>query len=293
MSTSSAFTRTLAMLRTADRRVLVGGITLTTMVVLAIIVPWMAPASTGSIGDVIATRLVPPFARDALGQWHVLGTDAFGRDLFVRLWVGARISLTVAVAGSALSGVIGIALGAIAGWRSGWFDRVISAAGDALLAIPRLVLLLVIAALWGPGLWVVIVVLGLTGWMAVMRLVRAEVQQVRQQSYVEGADALGVPSWRVLARHVLPNAIGSATVAITLGVGNAIVLESGLSFLGLGVQPPTASWGNMIAGGREWLLTAPWIALTPGLLLIATVVACTMLGEGLQDSKARFGGRDA
>ncbi|HCT57385.1 MAG TPA: peptide ABC transporter permease [Gemmatimonas aurantiaca] len=275
----------LAALRTADRRVLFGGITLTAMVVLAIIVPLFAPASTGSIGDVIATRLVPPLGRDALGHWHLLGTDAFGRDLFVRLWVGARISLAVAVAGSALSGVIGIALGAVAGWRAGWFDRVISAAGDALLAIPRLVLLLVIAALWGPGLWVVIVVLGLTGWMAVMRLVRAEVQQVRQQSYVEGADALGVPSWRVLARHVLPNAVGSATVAITLGVGNAIVLESGLSFLGLGVQPPTASWGNMIAGGREWLLTAPWIALTPGLLLIATVVACTMLGEGLSESR--------
>lgn len=181
----------LAALRTADRRVLFGGITLTAMVVLAIIVPLFAPASTGSIGDVIATRLVPPLGRDALGHWHLLGTDAFGRDLFVRLWVGARISLAVAVAGSALSGVIGIALGAVAGWRAGWFDRVISAAGDALLAIPRLVLLLVIAALWGPGLWVVIVVLGLTGWMAVMRLVRAEVQQVRQQSYVEGADALG------------------------------------------------------------------------------------------------------
>lgn len=282
---NESIARTLAVLRNTDRRVLLGGITLGLMVLLALVVPWLAPASTGDIGDVIATRLVSPFGRDALGQWHLLGTDAFGRDLFVRLWVGARISLAVAVAGSALSGVIGIALGAVAGWRSGWFDRVISATGDALLAIPRLVLLLVIAALWGPGLWVVIVVLGFTGWMAVMRLVRAEVQRVRQQSYVEGADALGVPPWRVLVRHVLPNAMGSATVAITLGVGNAIVLESGLSFLGLGVQPPTASWGNMIAGGREWLLTAPWIALTPGLLLITTVVASTMLGEGLRERR--------
>ncbi|HEY0930386.1 MAG TPA: ABC transporter permease [Gemmatimonas sp.] len=272
--------------RAMDSRVVFGAVVLSLMVVLAVVVPWFAPATTTDIGDVLATRLVSPFGRDSLGHWHVLGTDAFGRDLFVRLWVGARISLAVAVAGSALSGAIGIALGAVAGWSGGWIDRIIASAGDALLAIPRLVLLLVIAALWGPGLWVVIVVLGLTGWMAVMRLVRAEVQVVRGLSYVEGADALGVPSPRVLARHVLPNAVGSATVAITLGIGNAIVLESGLSFLGLGVQPPTASWGNMIAGGREWLLTAPWIALAPGVLLIATVVACTMLGEGLSEQRA-------
>lgn len=270
-----------------DRRVRAGGATLMLLVLCALLVPWMASSESRDIGDVLATRLVAPFSRDALGTWHLLGTDAFGRDLFVRLWVGARISLLVAVAGSALSGAIGIAAGALAGWAEGWPDRIITALGDALLAIPRLVLLLVIAALWGPGLWVVIVVLGLTGWMAVMRLVRAEVLQVRLQSYVEGADALGVPAPRVLWRHVLPNALGSATVAMTLGVGNAIVLESGLSFLGLGVQPPTASWGNMIAGGREWLLTAPWIALAPGVLLIVTVVACTMLGEGFRDGRPR------
>jgi peptide/nickel transport system permease protein len=154
-----------------------------------------------------------------------------------------------------------------------------------LLAIPRLVLLLVIAALWGPGLGTVVVVLGLTGWMSVMRLVRAEVQSARVRPYVEGAQALGVPSSRLLWRHVLPNALSSATVAVTLGVGNAMVLESGLSFLGLGVQPPTASWGNMIAGGREWLLVAPWIALLPGAALLVTVIAATMLGEGLQEPR--------
>lgn len=272
---------------TPDRRVVGGSVTLVLLVLCALLVPSLASSESRDIGDVLATRLVAPFSRDALGTWHLLGTDAFGRDLFVRLWVGARISLLVAVAGSALSGAIGIAAGALAGWAEGWPDRIITALGDALLAIPRLVLLLVIAALWGPGLWVVIVVLGLTGWMSVMRLVRADVQQVRLQSYVEGADALGVPVPRVLWRHVLPNALGSATVAMTLGVGNAIVLESGLSFLGLGVQPPAASWGNMIAGGREWLLTAPWIALAPGVLLIVTVVACTMLGEGFRDRRPR------
>lgn len=256
------------------------------MALAAVIIPALSSDDSRSIGDVLATRLTPPFSADKAGTWHVLGTDAFGRDLAVRLWVGARVSLFVGLVGSALSALLGIALGALAGWQGGTADRLITAVSDAMLAIPRLVLLLVIAALWGPGLSTVIIVLGLTGWMSVMRLVRADVQGVRLLPYVEGALALGIPPWRVVRRHVLPNALGSALVATTLGVGNAIVLESGLSFLGLGVQPPTASWGNMIAGGREWLLVAPWIALIPGVALIATVVCATMLGEQLGDTTA-------
>jgi peptide/nickel transport system permease protein len=259
---------------------------LVTMTLAAILVPALASDDARDIGDVLATRLVPPFSHDERGVWHLLGTDAFGRDLLVRVWTGARISLGVGVAGSSLSGVLGILLGAIAGWRGGVVDRAIVALGDALLAIPRLVLLLVIASLWGPGLAVVITVLGLTGWMSVMRLVRADVQGVRALAYVDGAHALGVPTWRVLRRHVMPNAMGSALVAITLGVGNAILLESGLSFLGLGIQPPASSWGNMIAGGRDWLLVAPWIALVPGVLLLVTVVACTVIGDAMGDRRA-------
>lgn len=254
---------------------------LVAMTIAAVVVPALADDSARDISDVLATRLVAPFSRDGRGGWHLLGTDAFGRDLLVRLWTGARVSLGVGVAGAMLSGTLGIVLGAIAGWRGGMLDRAIVAFSDALLAIPRLVLLLVIASLWGPGLGVVITVLGLTGWMSVMRLVRADVLGVRALAYVEGAQALGVPSWRVLRRHVLPNAVSSAYVATTLGVGNAILLESGLSFLGLGIQPPASSWGNMIAGGREWLLVAPWIALMPGIALVFTVVACTVVGDAL------------
>jgi peptide/nickel transport system permease protein len=164
------------------------------------------------------------------------------------------------------------------------------AAGDTLLAIPRLVLLLVCAALWQPGAGMVIAVLVATGWMGVARLVRAEVLGLRARPFVEAARALGAPGPRVLWRHVLPNALGPAVVAITLGVGSAILLESGLSFLGLGIQPPQPSWGNMIADGRELIVIAPWVALAPGLALVATVLACTLLGDALRD---RLAGEEA
>jgi len=278
-----------------DARLIWAGGVLTVLTLAAIVVPMMVDTDPTRIGDVLATRLVPPFTADANGAFHLLGTDAFGRDILSRLWVAARISLGVGVAGSLLAGSLGVFLGAVAAWRGGVVERLILALGDALLAVPRLVLLLVIAALWGPGLGVVVGVLALTGWMSIMRLVRSDVLGVRVQPFVEGAVALGVPSRRVLWRHVLPNALGSATVAISLGLGNAIVLESGLSFLGLGIQPPAASWGNMIAGGREWLLIAPWIALAPGVLLILTVVACTFVGDALStpDAQARSRSRAA
>jgi peptide/nickel transport system permease protein len=163
------------------------------------------------------------------------------------------------------------------------------AVSDTLLAIPRLILLLVVAALWRPGAAMVVIVLVATGWMGVARLVRAEVLGLRARPFVEAAYALGVTRWRILWRHVLPNALGPAIVAITLGVGGAILLESGMSFLGLGIQPPQPSWGNMIADGREAIVVAPWVALAPGLALILTVLACTLLGDALRDRLAGEG----
>jgi peptide/nickel transport system permease protein len=252
----------------------------------ALLVPELAGTDPREIGDVLARRLVPPLSRDAAGEWHLLGTDKFGRDIFVRMMLAARLSLLVGIVGSLLAGGVGILLGSLAAWQGGAFDRLTMAVADALLAIPRLVLLLVCAALWTPGTGTVVAVLALTGWMGVARLVRADVLGARAAQYVEAASALGAPSSRVLWRHVLPNALGSAMVAITLGVGSAILLESGLSFLGLGVQPPQPSWGNMIADGRDLIVTAPWVALVPGLAIIVTVLCCTLLGDALRDHLA-------
>jgi peptide/nickel transport system permease protein len=251
-----------------------------------ILVPALAQDDPLAIRDVLKLRLLPPGARDANGGFHLLGTDNFGRDLFVRMMLGGRVSLAVGVVGSLLAGALGTALGAVAAWQGGFVDRLAMSVADALLAIPRLVLLLVCAALWRPGLATVVVVLVATGWMGVARMVRAEILGVRALPYVDAAVALGARPWRVLWRHAVPNALGPAIVATTLGVGNAILLESGLSFLGLGIQPPQASWGNMIAGGRELIVTAPWVAIAPGIALVATVLACTLLGDALRDRLA-------
>ena len=251
-----------------------------------ILVPILAPADPLTIGDVVAARLLPPFSRDGAGHFHLLGTDGFGRDLFVRMMLAGRLSLAIGVAGALLAVLLGTLIGATAAWVGGALDAAAMAITDAMLSVPRLVLLLLCAALWRPGGGMVVAVLVATGWMSVARLVRGEVLGVRKRQFVEAANALGVPSLRVLVRHVMPNALGPAIVAVTLGVGNAILLESGLSYLGLGVQPPQPSWGNMIAGGRDVIVIAPWVAIAPGLALIVTVVACTLLGDAARDTLA-------
>jgi peptide/nickel transport system permease protein len=251
-----------------------------------IVVPAVARHDPLAIDDVLGARLVGPLSTDEAGRFHVLGTDRFGRDLFVRMMLAGRLSLAIGVVGSAMAGLFGVGIGAIAGWWRGAFDRAAMAVSDAMLAIPRLILLLLCAALWRPGTTTVVVVLAATGWMGVARLVRAEVIGARGQSWADAAQAVGTTPLRVLVRHVLPNALGPAIVATTLGVGNAILLESGLAFLGLGVQPPQPSWGNMIAGGRDLIVAAPWVAIAPGIALILTVLGCTLLGDAWRDRLA-------
>lgn len=272
--------------RALDRSARVSGIALALLALACLVIPWMSRGDPLAIGDVLGMRLLPPFTQDQNGSLHILGTDRFGRDLFVRMMLAGRVSLAVGVVGSVLAAALGTIVGAVAAWRGGWIDRTLMALADALLSIPRLVLLLVCAALWQPGLTTVVVVLISTGWMGVARMIRAEVLGVAAQPYVQSAVALGMSSWRVLWRHALPNALAPAIVATTLGVGNAILLESGLSFLGMGIQPPQPSWGNMIAGGRDLIVTAPWVAIAPGLALVGTVLAATLIGDALRDRLA-------
>ena len=233
--------------------------------------------------DIVATRFRPPLTTDLHGTFHLLGTDRFGRDVWARLAYGARVSLSVGVLAMVLSVAIGTAVGAAAGFWRGRLGLALLGFTDFALALPRVVLLLLLASLWQPSAALVVAVLGLTGWMTIARLVHGEVRALRERPFVESAVALGVKGPRVLIRHILPNALTPVIVASALGIGNAIMLEAGLSFLGLGVQPPTPSWGNLIASGRDTLVYAPWVATAPGVALVLVVLAATLLGDALRD----------
>jgi peptide/nickel transport system permease protein len=233
--------------------------------------------------DIVATRFLPPLSTDLHGTFHLLGTDRFGRDVWARLAFGTRVSLGVGISAMLLSIAIGTLVGAAAGYWRGGLGLALLGVTDFALALPRVVLLLLLASLWQPSAALVIAVLGLTGWMTIARLVRGEVRSLVERPFVESAVALGMKGPRVLLRHILPNALTPVIVAAALGVGNAIMLESGLSFLGLGVQPPTPSWGNLIASGRDTLVNAPWVATAPGVALVLVVLAATLLGDAVRD----------
>jgi peptide/nickel transport system permease protein len=270
-----------------DRRFAAGAALIASIAGLAIAAPLITAGHPNAPGDIIATRFLGPLARDVHGSWHLLGTDRFGRDVWTRLIYGARISLSVGVLSVLLSVAVGMAIGGLSGWWRGWAGTLLLGATDFALALPRVVLLLLLAALWQPSAGLVVLLLGATGWMPVARLVHGEVRGLAVRPFVEGARSLGMRPLHVLWRHVLPNALTPVIVAAALGVGNAILLEAGLSYLGLGVQPPTPSWGNMIASGRDTLVNAPWVAAAPGVMLVLVVVGCTLLGDALRDVLSR------
>ncbi len=238
----------------------------------------------------LAPLLAPhdPFAFEKMqlqapSATYWLGTDEIGRDLLSRLLYGARISLAVGVVTVALAVLLGTCVGLIAGYAGGRIDGVLMRGVDLLLAFPRIFLVLLIIALWGPSIWLVVTVLGLTGWMSTARLVRAQVLSLREMEFVQAARLSGAPTWRVLALHILPNAIAPVLVSATLMIGNTILAESTLSFLGLGVQVPTPSWGAMLNEARGAWRSAWWLATFPGVAIALTVLAYNLLGDGLRD----------
>ena len=249
------------------------------LAVLSALAPWLAPYDPSAQPDIVH------LAGRAPSLAHPLGTDAFSRDVLSRLLHGGRVSLTVALLSMLVSVTVGTAYGAVAGFVGGRLDSWMMRLIDAALSVPRILILIAVLSLWGRiRLDLLVVLIGLTGWFGVSRLVRAQVLGVRHLDFVTSARALGAPGPRVLLRHVLPNVLSPVVVAATLGIGNVIILEAGLSYLGIGVQPPQASWGNIIQDAGSQVASLWWLSLFPGMAIVITVMAFNTLGDGLRDA---------
>ena len=248
------------------------------IVTAALLAPLLPLHDPLAMPDPVGLRAAAPSAA------HWLGTDIFSRDLLSRLLFGARVSLTVGIGAALLAALLGSAVGFAAGLGRPAVDAVLMRGVDVLLALPRVFLLLAIFALWeGVSLGIVILLIAGTGWFGTSRLVRAQVRQLRDSDWARATRALGGGRAR-LARHLLPHVAATIIVSVTLDIGNVILLEAGLSFLGLGMRPPTPTWGNMILEGRTLLFSAPWVAVAPGIALTMTVIAFNLLGDGLRDA---------
>ena len=249
--------------------------------VVAAAAPWLAPQDP--IRQSLRGRLSPPTLEGADGRSHVFGTDHLGRDVLSRVIYGSRVSLVIGFSAVVIGGLLGSALGILAGFAGSRVDGVIMTLADAQLAFPFILLAIGIIAVLGPSFPTLIVVIGLSGWVSYARILRSQVLVLRSREFVEAIHALGGSVWRVVLRHVLPNVMSSIVVVATLELARSIVLEATLSFLGLGIQPPTPSWGGMIQEGRDYLDSAWWISTFPGIVLMLTSIVVSRTGDGLRD----------
>ncbi len=250
------------------------------LILLALITPFIAPFDPDQI-DVGGQRLAP-----TLG--YLMGTDEFGRDVFSRVMFGARISLSIGFIAVTLSATIGTVIGAVAGYFGGAVDKSLMWFVDLLLSMPRLVLLLAVVGFFrtsgAQSIFLIVVILGLTGWMGVSRIVRSQILSLKEQDFIQAGRALGLSSTRIIFKHLVPNAMAPVIVYSSLAIGSTILVEAALSFLGLGVPPPTSTWGAIVNDGREYMRSAPWITIFPGLMIVLAVMAFNLFGDGLRDA---------
>lgn len=253
-----------------------GGVIVFLLFIVAIFAPFISPCDPNEIDRY--SILSPP------GGKHLLGSDDLGRDLFSRMVYGARISLAVGFVAVGISTLTGIIIGALAGYYGRYVDTIIMRFVDIMLSIPTFFLILAVIAFLEPGIWNIMIVIGLTSWMGVARLVRAEFLSLQSREFILASRSVGASDLRVIVRHMLPNSMAPVLVSAVLGVAAAVLVESALSFLGIGVQPPTPSWGNILTAGKDNIEIAWWLSLFPGLAILITVLGYNLLGEGLRDA---------
>lgn len=258
-----------------NRLIIFGGAIVFFFVIVALFAPLIAPYDPGQID--IENILTGP------SREHILGTDSLGRDLFSRMVYGTRISLLVGFIAVGIAAVIGVMFGSVAGYYGRWVDAVIMRFVDIMLCFPTFFLILAVIALLEPGIINIMIIIGVTSWMGVARLIRAEILSLKQRDFIYAERAIGASDLRIIARHLIPNAMAPVLVSITLGVAAAILVESSLSFLGIGVQPPTPSWGNILSEGKSVMGAAWWMLMFPGLAIFITVLGYNLLGEGIRE----------
>jgi peptide/nickel transport system permease protein len=258
-----------------NRMALAGSIFILMILAFAVFAPVIAPHDPTAVDT--KAILMPPSAD------HIFGTDMLGRDIFSRIVYGSRISLSIGFIAVGIAVLIGVIFGAISGYYGGKIDSVMMRFVDIMLCFPTFFLILAVIAVLEPSIFNIMVVIGVTSWMGVARLVRAEVLTLKERDYVAASRVMGASDFWIISKHLIPNAIGPVLVSATLGVGGAILIESALSFLGIGVQPPTPSWGNILMDGKATLGVAWWLTVWPGIFILLTVLAYNLLGEGLRD----------